>query len=395
MGPSISELPTPDDGGRDAFERFRFQAHVAFPFCLRAATDGSVASVVCEHFEDLMVDEPEALRFIQIKTRNADYGPWRFKDLCRPNPGALVSVLRTHRSLADLEDPRQVIYEVRLEGILDRKDPISRLSPGGEGADEEMARELKKAFRETHGLGIAEARAVLSRVLVRAVDTRETIDAKNLQVLAALAGDRQANELRRVYQQVIELICSAMEGKLGGDEWPRILFEADDPGEEMAARLEKKTLDTARLTNAFATLLDDSAPAITPADLESFEDDTALVRKLRLAGAGPQLVQQARKLRALATRREMEIRSSDLTGAAAGNFLDLDERLLTVAVSVAETHKDDQAPAGAIFNDLLKRFEQSGAQYDPRSLFGQDAMTLMGGVCELSDECVFGWGRNA
>jgi hypothetical protein len=395
MVPSISELAAPDDGGRDAFERFRFQAHVAFPFCLKAATDDSVASVVCEQFEDLMIDESKILRFIQIKTRNADYGPWRFKDLCRPNPGALVSVLRTHRSLVDLDDPRQVIYEVRLEGILDRKDPISRLAPDGQGADEQMARDMKKALRETHDLGIAEARALLSRVLVRTVVTRETIDAKNLQMLAALAGDRPANELRRVYQQVIELICSAMEGKLGGDEWPRILFEANDSDEEMAARLEKKTLDTARLTEAFSTLLGEGAPAITPADLEAFEDDTALVRKLRLAGAGPQLVEQARKLRALATRREMEIRSSDITGAAEGNFLDLDERLLTVAVSVAETRKDDQAPARAIFNDLLKRLEQSGAQYDPRSLFGQDAMTLMGGVCELSDECVFGWGRDA
>ena len=395
MAPSISELEAPDDSGSDAFRRFRFQAHVAFPFCLQGATGQDVTAVICEHFEDLMVEEPEALRFAQIKTRNLDYGPWRFKDLCRPNPGALVSLLRTHRAITGLEEQRRIIYEVRLEGVIDRRDPISKLLPGGEGADEQMARDLKKALKETHKLGIAEAREFLSRVLVRTVDTRETIAAKNLLALGALAGDRSVNELKRVYDHAIELICSAMEGKLGKDEWPTVLFEADDSDEERAARLAAKTLDKPRLKEVFEPLLGDDVPAISATDLEAFEGDTALVRKLRIAGAGDQLIEQARKLRATATRRELEFRSSDLSGSAEANFVDLDERLLTVAVAIGEIHKAEDAPAPAVFNDLLERLEQAAPQYDPRSLFGRDAMTMMGGVCELSDECRFGWGRDA
>jgi len=49
----IQDVIPPDDGGRDAFERFRYQAHVAFPSCLNCAGDQGVTAVICEHIEDV------------------------------------------------------------------------------------------------------------------------------------------------------------------------------------------------------------------------------------------------------------------------------------------------------------------------------------------------------
>ena len=51
-----TDLTPPDDSGTDAFTRFRYQAHVAFRFCLRCYFDQGVTAVVAEHFEDVSTE---------------------------------------------------------------------------------------------------------------------------------------------------------------------------------------------------------------------------------------------------------------------------------------------------------------------------------------------------
>src|SRR6266536_5660975 len=116
---SVTTTPPPDDSGSDAFQRFGYQAHVAFPFCLRCYfaedVDEGVIAIYCEHWEDLLVEYADKLRFVQIKTRDASRGPWKYRYLL-DDGGALRSMIRTQRALAGLSEERVVEYDVRLEG---------------------------------------------------------------------------------------------------------------------------------------------------------------------------------------------------------------------------------------------------------------------------------------
>lgn len=390
----LDELPVPDDSGSDAFGRYRFQAHVAFPHCLDCATGGTVLSVTCEHFEDLLIEKSDELIFSQIKTRNADYGPWRFSDLCRPSGGALRSLLRTHRALETLEDERTVTYEVRLEGVSEREDPIRRLAPAGDGSDDSMAKTMTKALHEATGVKLRESRDVLARLRVRFAAPREHIENQNLRTLRALAGHLPADELKRIYDAAVSLICTAMEGGLLDDAWPAVLFEALDEQDERAMLVAGKRLGRDRLEPLFEPLADGAL--IRFEDVSDEETGaSAMVSKLRLAGANDALLQRAKSLRAAAARREIEVRSRDITGRADADFADLDERLLTAAVASAEAVGDTQEPAGKIFAALLDRLTASPAAYDPKSLLGRDGLALTGGVLQLSDECRFPWTRDA
>jgi hypothetical protein len=78
---SVTFAPAPDDSGTDAFQRYAYQAHVAFWFCLNCYFAGSPIAVYCEHWEDLLIEYVDVLRFTQIKTRDAGRGPWRYTHL--------------------------------------------------------------------------------------------------------------------------------------------------------------------------------------------------------------------------------------------------------------------------------------------------------------------------
>ena len=391
----LDELCVPDDSGSDAFRRYRFQAHVAFPHCLDCATQKRVVSVTCEHFEDLLIEEVDQLRFTQIKTRNADYGPWRFVDLCRPRGGALTSLLRTHRALAKLDDKRALVYEIRLEGVSERGDPIRRLMPSGDGADDPMAKTMTKSLREATEIKLKESREVLARTQVRFVASREYIEDENLRMLRALAGHLPANDLKAIYDAAIGLICTAMEGRLLADAWPAVLFESLDENDERAVLVAGKRLRVDRLAPVFAPLMDGSLIRFEEVLEDSALDASTMIHKLRLAGASEAVLHQAKSLRAAAAKREFEVRSRDMTGRADADFEDLDQRLLTAAVASAESVGDLEAPAGKIFANLLDRLTASGTTYDPKSLLGQDGLALTGGVLQLSDECRFPWRRDA
>src|SRR4051794_33739899 len=136
--PSVQDTPPPDDSGSDAFQRYAYQAHVAFPFCLSCYFVGDVVAIYCEHWEDLLVEYVDRLRFTQIKTRDGGRGPWRYSHLLEQS-GALRSLLRTHQALGTIVVDRPIEYDVRLEGAVDSGDgEIKRLLVGGDGATEEM-----------------------------------------------------------------------------------------------------------------------------------------------------------------------------------------------------------------------------------------------------------------
>ncbi len=215
----------PDDSGADAFRRYRYQAHVAFTFALNCYLRQGVLRVVLEHFEDIYVELEDQHRFVAIKTRNPELGPWRFRHLLESN-GALRSVLRTHRALGSFDDGRRIVYEIRLEGALDRDDEIRHLSRDGSGPTLTMLDGCVQKLSCT----AAEARGMLERVLVAAPGPpRELIEDHNLGVLRHGAGHLPANDLKAAYDGTIDLICRAMAAELLGESWQTIALDEVPP----------------------------------------------------------------------------------------------------------------------------------------------------------------------
>jgi len=379
----LEDVIPPDDSGRDAFERFRYQAQVAFPACLNCAAGLDVLAVTCEHIEDICIEETARVRFCQVKTRNPDYGLWRLVDLCGDS-GALRSLLRTHRALSSVAEQRQILYEVWLEGVLKRDDLVRRLPPIGPGPDDEVARAVIKHMKSHTELTLKEARALLARVRVFTFPARETIEARNFQIIAELAGGLPADELREIYERVVELISQAMSGsQLSG--WPAVLFAAEQR-ESPSEAVRAKRLEPA-LTGATPGLVAITDPAALAA--------STMELKLRAAGAPEALVVQAKSLRANATRREIELLAQDLRSDLDRKLEDVKQRLLmAVNVSIGLAGAS-VSPAPVIFADVLDRLSASPQTYDPGRLYYQDAALLMGGVCELSDQCLHAWRSDA
>ena len=323
----LSEMQPPDDSGSDAFTRFRYQAHVAFRFCLRCYFGQGVIAVIPEHFEDVLVESGDQLRFVQIKTRNLDRGPWRFRHLLDVG-GALRSLLRTHRALGEFNDGRRIMYDIRLEGALARDDgDIQRFTSGGAGAQDALCRTCAGRL----GCGEAEAEALLGRVIVHGGEPpREFIEDRNLSDLRSAAGHLPANELKAIYEVAIALIEQAMRAELLADLWPTAIVEPATVEEEVRRRAEAKRIDRGRLVPILGRL-ERSDRAL----LERITDPdrlraTDLERKMVTAGASEALIEQAKQVRANASRLVFEFRNSSRLDVD-GLLADLEFRLLSVA----------------------------------------------------------------
>jgi hypothetical protein len=393
--PPVTTTPPPDDSGSDAFARFGYQAHVAFPFCLRCyfADDlddaEAVAAIYCEHWEDLLVEYDDRLRFVPIKTRDASRGPWKFRHLL-DDGGALRSLLRTHRALAELSEERAIDYDIRLEGAVDSGDAIRRLLVGGGGADDGMCDQCADRL----GIDRAEAETLLARVTVRPNQApRGLIEAQNRELLRTVAGDLSANELKDIYDETIEIVKQAMVADLLADAWPMAIVEPTSAAEAAVRRAERKRLDRDVLRPALAKLEGgDHRLLVAVTDPDRLEA-TALEKKLVAAGASENLVDRAKQFRALAAIRVAEERGRSLFDVDA-LLADLHLRLLNEAESVAEI-VDTPAPAPAVWDELGRRLGSNPTLYDPRGLLRRDQLLLLGEVCQLSDECKYRWGIRA
>lgn len=388
--PGLTGIEPPDDAGSDAFRRFRYQAHVAFPYCLKCWTgEDGIAAVYCEHFEDVLVESDSVLEFIAIKTRDAADGPWRLSDLCGPH-GAFRSLLRTHRALVELDDARQVTLEARLEGALKRGDACEELRAprGGEAAVDVVAK-----CAELLSCDQSEAEAFLRQIrIVDGEPPREVIRDRNLRFLRALAGGMSADALAAVHDGVIDLLETAMSAQLLDEQWPQAVVVAPSPKDALAAICLSKRVDREMLDVVFGTLSAEDRPLLIGDIDTSLLRATALERKLVAAGGEGDIVGRAKELRAHAGRRLGEMRASRIAGVE-DELADVNTRLLTVAQAVAS--QEGKQSGNAIWLGILDRVLAAPAALDPSRLFAQDGMLLAGQICQLSDECRFEWGESS
>lgn len=183
----------PDDTGTETFRRYLYQACLAVPFCLKCAAGEGVVSVIMEHFEDLVVEYEDSWLFIQIKTRNADRGPWRLNDAM----GGLRSLHRVFRETRHLEAK----YELYLEGPVDPANVLHELVLDGS----DFGRTLRDGVKRELDIDDPECEEFLASVTVRPEQPpRDYAEARNIRILNEYAPRLLQTELEAVHGRVTQ-----------------------------------------------------------------------------------------------------------------------------------------------------------------------------------------------
>jgi hypothetical protein len=170
-------LMPPDDTGSDTFARFKYQAHVTFPYCFELTQGHSIQSVFTEHIEDIALDLGSSWRFLQVKTRDAGLGPWTFSEVVRT--GALRSLWRAFQAVGP---SLEATYEFQLEGALKKGDELAGIA-SGESTDDVFRIALAGAIGTTE----EEVESFSSRLRVHDLPLRRSIIADNLRLLGKVA----------------------------------------------------------------------------------------------------------------------------------------------------------------------------------------------------------------
>jgi len=382
MSLDASQLLPADDTGRVTFERYCYQAHVAFPFCLNCALGGDVVCVVAEHVEDIAVQFNAGWRFLQIKTRDVEKGPWTLSDITAKG-GGLHSLLRSYRSLGSLP----ATLELHVEGVVQRKDLLQKLLTESGQCDVTLLEKLEKSLK----IDSAECRDFVKRLrIVHSYPTRETIRAQNTRLLVNHAGHLAASTLDEIYDRMLMLIYASMQAKVLPHNWKSAFLTRG----VLRGKAQELFLQKQLLREHFKTIVQPITVAPQPL-LKRLVDNsgqppTLLEQKLIMGGASTEIIQHAKTLRANASQRELELLSSQMYED--GVLEDVQTRLLIRAHGLVNEHGSGKTPAAAIWNALLRVLGEQHHVIDSKGLFHNDPDLLLGAICNLSDKCQTGWG---
>lgn len=377
-----TEITPPDDTGSETFARFIYQAHVAFPLCLYSASGGDIENIYAEHIEDVALDCGLRWRFLQIKTRDGDRGPWKLSDITASG-GAIHSLWRAFGAVGP---ETAATYELHLEGHAVSKDLIDNLRTPEGRTDAALVARIQDAV----GCDEETARTFTSRMVVTTAPVRSSIEAHNLRLLGDQAPALTESEKHTIYDRVIGAITLAMTaGRLGSD-WPQQLLT---PGDGSAASvLESKRITRAAAQSLFTGLSGHARPLLRRI-IDTSPQPSVLEQKLIAGGATAPLIESAKSLRANASIRRFEHLGASMSEES-GLLDDVRERLQSVTVGLMAEHSPGPKAAAMIWNRLLERLVASAAVVDPNRIFAQDAHLLLGEVCEMADECLTDWGRD-
>lgn len=376
-----ADIPAPDDSGSDTFERFRYEAMLALRFCVDCGLGGRTQSVIAEHIEDIAVSHDGSWRFIQIKTRNPERGPWRLSNLLSDG-GALHSLLRSHRVLDGID----CTLEVFLEGPIDGKDRLSKFSEPANPKRQECI----EAIAEKLSLTEPELSHFIGRVRVFAdFPHRTLIEADNLGFLGRAAPDLSYAELVDIHGRIVEVFCEAMASGDTSSHYPRAFIEPETiPDDDTRALVTRKRLTRNQLAPLCAKLVNRPRPLIARMAEPRGDTPSVLEQKLIVGGASGQIVADAKELRAYATAKRLE--SLSMSGLDL-DIEDIRQGLRLRANSQVALHEDKARPAAHVWDGLMQILTAQASAIDPKNHFGR-AEFLLGQVCELADECITDWG---
>jgi hypothetical protein len=379
----IGDILPPDDTGADTFRRFRFQAEVAFPYCLNCALDGNIKSVIMEHFEDLVIEDSAFWRFQQIKTRNLDRGPWKLTDILSEHGGGIHALFRTYQVIKDHANIR---LELLLEGTLKPQDGINELRTCSPSAA------TSKKVQDALDTSPEEAKNFLVKLFVSPYGRyRDSIEAHNLLLLSRYAKQLTADQIKNVYKAVIDRTLEAMDPRFDDEDWEEFCLTLQLP--QAHQLFEKKRLTPEILKPLFGSISSKIGPLLKQI-VEPYKSVISpLEEKLISGGAHPALIDMAKSLRANAVAIELEQSSASLFTDAEEFLEDVRQRLLSRAIAISGKHSNVANPASSIWSELMQVLADHRELIDKNRFFGQDVDILMGELCELSDQCKFAWGE--
>lgn len=379
MTDTLAPTP-PDDSGSDSFERFAYQGFVALPILVACGREDGVVAVYAEHYEDVAVELRSGWRFLQIKTRNAGLGPWRFAHLCADD-GALHSLLRTFRAARGVS----CTLEVHLEGAVASSDKlllelVSR--------DDGYVDAVLPTISERLALDADEAEPFVRAIrVIPNLPDRDVIEDQAIGVLGHLSPGSSHAVLCDVRDRLWAAFARAMRAVPLGARYPTIVLDPSARSQEDEAIVAAKRLTAEQLKSLVAPLTV-AAPSLLRRILADGPGPSKLEIKLLAGGADPAIVKDAISLRANASIREFELLGGGLGDEA--RIADLRERLLITAraqVAIAGPPR----PANRAWQGLLATLQTHAATIDPDRLFHADPFLLLGEACELSDQCQLSW----
>ncbi|MEU5454399.1 dsDNA nuclease domain-containing protein [Streptomyces microflavus] len=377
--------------GIKTFARYRWQAKQAVRHwltCLKP--DGGPLAIICERLEDITIVHSDGIRFAQLKTR--DRGSWSAKSVCDKGHG-VDSLVRTFKSVRETGLHERGLFELWLEG------PMSELK---ETVDFFAKPATAPASIRTKIVNLGLAKTDLNYFLDRMIvlvqqPSRPHIDAVILREMAALWPSRSISELEDVYTRLLDAASAAQAGDHPIGQIRRFLAQCADASDlpDVPDDMDVYVLSRAKIMALTPPLTAESDDELF-ARMSAGEGSSMLELKMRRAGASREVLQQAQLLRAQAeVVRQMSIASRTDLGK---DLDDLREKVLTVARATATRAHLSGAmnpvaasrPADFISAELLSNPHILG-QLDKADIFARDGIDVFGYLCQLSDECHFGW----
>ncbi|MDQ0698953.1 dsDNA nuclease domain-containing protein [Streptomyces sp. W4I9-2] len=377
--------------GIKTFARYRWQAKQAVRHwltCLKP--DGGPLAIICERLEDITIVHSDGIRFAQLKTR--DRGSWSAKSVCDKGHG-VDSLVRTFKSVRETGLHEQGLFELWLEG------PMSELKETVDFFAKPASAPASIRTKIVNlGLAKTDLNYFLDRMIVLAQQpSRPHIDAVILREMAALWPSRSISELEDVYTRLLDAASAAQAGDHPIGQIRRFLAQCADVSDlpDVPDDMDVYVLSRAKIMALTPPLTAESDDELF-ARMSAGEGSSMLELKMRRAGASREVLQQAQLLRAQAeVVRQMSMASRTDLGK---DLDDLREKVLTVARATATRAHLSGAmnPVAAsrsadfISAELLSNPHILG-QLDKADIFARDGIDVFGYLCQLSDECHFGW----
>lgn len=387
MSVDLLSSPPPDNTGTDTLIRFKYQAALAFRYCLACALGEGVSCVIMEHFEDFIVQYDSRWDFLQVKTRNPNLGAWTIASAS----GGIKSLYRTYAALKEKGKVDGFRLQLLLEGVVKADDMLNELTTCGS----DRSAQLINRVGDMMNISLDEVTRFLAFVqVVQQSSSRESIHDVNKGMLSLAAPDMKGREIAAIYTRSLDDILAAMSADRIRQEIYRFILEPGSAEAELADQVRAKRIDRTRLNAYMGRITSGTSPLLKQFTGDSNERISTLVKKLLAARATESIVKRAISLRANATSKQIEIASSNLYWDFEPKLEDIRQRIGILNDSIVSLHLDKDCPAVDAWNDLLSRLMNSevAQNIDPNGLFERDPFLLMGLNCDIADQCFTDWG---
>ena len=348
-------------------------------------------AVICERVDDLVLVFSQRYVFQQLKTK--DRGSWSANKVCTKK-GGVDALIRSYAAAGAAALHEVSTFELWLEGPMSEVRATVEFFADPTTADKEMRKMLV-----TLGLPQAQHDDFLGRLTIHANTTpRGAIDAVIHQSVGALWPSLSYAEA----QVLIERLCQAAEAAQA-HELPSItvLQQLRAGGDDSTAPASEQSPDSSAPVLSREALRSLTPPLPTEPNevllerLGRGQPSSALELKLRRAGAKATTVERAKQLRA-----EAEVHGQVALAAgrsAARSLEELGSRVLIVAEAAAAQvglHMNDPLVAASPGEYVCNHFLSDPAKLanlDHDQILRAQGLLVFGLLCQLSDECRFGW----